>query len=179
MRDNIKSLNDIKINDDYFYLASLYPALSENLKKEAILWFRENLNALYYAALIHSNYRIPILDVATLSMLIEEPFNNVSKYKQIEETVCAVLVLIRKDTKQQELHPILDQFGTVNECFNFLINPLHFKNKQMIKPTWLCRCEDDILKELLKDEVLRNKMKTYIKEDYWGKLEYERIWKIL
>lgn len=78
--DNIKSLNDIKINDDYFYLASLYPALSENLKKEAILWFRENLNALYYAALIHSNYRIPILDVATLSMLIEEPFNNVSKY---------------------------------------------------------------------------------------------------
>ncbi len=177
--DNIKSLNDIKINDDYFYLASLYPALSENLKKEAILWFRENLNALYYAALIHSNYRIPILDVATLSMLIEEAFNNVSKYKQIEETVCAVLVLIRKDTKQQELHPILDQFGTVNECFNFLINPLHFKNKQMIKPTWLCRCEDDILKELLKDEVLRNKMKTYIKEDYWGKLEYERIWKIL
>lgn len=56
---------------------------------------------------------------------------------------------------------------------------MHFKNKQMIKPTWLCRCEDDILKELLKDEVLRNKMKTYIKEDYWGKLEYERIWKIL
>lgn len=43
----------------------------------------------------------------------------------------------------------------------------------------MCRCEDDILKELLKDEVLRNKMKTYIKEDYWGKLEYERIWKIL
>ena len=55
----------------------------------------------------------------------------------------------------------------------------NIKNKQMIKPTWLCRCEDDILKELLKDEVLRNKMKTYIKEDYWGKLEYERIWKIL
>lgn len=160
-------------------MASLYPALSENLKKEAILWFRENLNALYYAALIHSNYKIPILDVATLSMLIKEPFNNVSKYKQIEETVCAVLALIRKDTEQQELHPILDQFSAVNECINFFINPLHFKNKQIIKPTWLCRCEDDILKKLLKDEVLRNKMKSYIKEDYWGKLEYERIWKIL
>ncbi|MBS6563596.1 MAG: SIR2 family protein [Staphylococcus sp.] len=177
--DNIKTLNDIKVNNDYFYLASLYPALSANLKEEAVLWFRENIKGLYYAASIHLNYGIPVLDVKTLSELIKNPFKGVSKYVRVEETVCAVLARIRKDTEQQELHPILDKLSVKNECFKFFIDPLHFENKQIIESTWLCYCEDNILKQLLKDEVLRNKMKIYIKEDYLGKLEYERIWKIL
>lgn len=177
--ENIHGLDDIPNIDDIFLDASIFEVLNNKVQHEMIAYFKENIKELYYLLMLHESYHIPILDKKILKGLLETPCFGKSKYKDTEEISCLILSCIRKDSKYAIMYDIIDDFAKLNICFQFFLDPLNFSDLDMIQPTWVCHCEDGIIQKLLENRTIKEKVKEYITNDTFGKLVFDRIWKLL
>ena len=177
--ENIHSLDDIPDVKDIFLDASIFEALSKKVQYEMITYLKENIKELYYLLLLHESYHIPILEKEKLKELLETPCFEKSDYKDTEEISCLILARIRKDSECNIMHDIIDDFAKQNICFQFFLDPLNFSDLDMIQPTWVCHCEDSIAQKLLDYRIIKEKVKEYITNDTFGKLAFDRIWKLL
>ena len=177
--ENIHGLEDIPNIEDVFLDASIFEVLSNKVQREMIAYFKENIKELYYLLMLHESYHIPILDKKILKELLETPCFEKSNYKDTEEISSLILSRIRKNSEYSIMYDIIDDFAKQNICFQFFLDPLNFSDLDTIQPTWVCHCEDSIIQKLLENRIIREKVKEYVTNDTFGKLVFDRIWKLL
>ena len=177
--DCIQSINNISTKERFFFWASIFEVLNDKLKSYLIEYFKENIQDLHCLLAIYNNYHISILDKDTLNRLLLNPEFDKGYYRETEESSCAILAKIRKDENNKLMYDIIDEFAKKNQCIQFFLDPINFKHINEIKPTWVCRCDNEIIKSLLKNEIVRSKIKDYVRNDDFGKFEYEFIWNLL
>ena len=88
------------------------------------------------------------------------------------------ITILRKNKIFSDLYKLFDKFGEKHDIYHFILSPLEF-NVNDVEPDWLQCCSDEEIRELLKDESLREKTKNYIQTDPTGKLLYKRIFSLL
>lgn len=177
--DDIYSLDDIPDVKDVLLGASIFEALNKKVQHEMIDYFKENIKELYYLLILHEDYHIPILEEDILKKLLDAPCFDQGLYQNTEEVSCSILARIRKDSEYNVMYGIIDDFAKHNTCFQFFLDPLNFSDLDMIRPTWVCYCDDDIIQKLLDIRIIKEKVKEYITNDNFGKLEFDRIWELL
>lgn len=59
------------------------------------------------------------------------------------------------------------------------MNPIKWDKIDLIKPNWINYCDDDTVKVLLDNRIIREKVKEYIANDDYGRLSYNRIWSLM
>lgn len=102
------------------------------------------------------------------------------EYKQDENHLDTIycLTILRKNMSFSNLFNLFDEFGKEHAVYQFLLAPLEF-DINTIEPSWLRRCTDDEIRELLKNNTLRQKTKEYIQTNPIGRLLYKRIFALL
>ena len=89
------------------------------------------------------------------------------------------LVELRKSNTFKDLHEMIDSFGIHHAIYRFLIDPLNYNKLDEIEPEWVILCPDEVIRVLLKEDSLKQKIKDYIRTDATGKLYFEKIYKLL
>lgn len=121
----------------------------------------ESIHGLYTLLMIHENHQIPILEEKILRKAISSPDFSGDTYVEKEVFSCAVLARIRRNNEYQSLYGLIDNFAVKNECLQFFLNPIKFEKIGRIQSVWVCFCEDKIIKALLKNRIIKEKVKKY------------------
>lgn len=177
--ESIHDIEDIPDKEDPFFVSSFFSVLNVHVQKEVIMYFKQSIHDLYTLLMIHENYQIPILEEETLRKAISSPDFSDDTYVEKEVFSCAVLARIRRNNEYQSLYGLIDNFAVKNECLQFFLNPIKFEKIGRVQPVWVCFCEDKIIKALLKNRIIKEKVKEFITSDVFGKLRFDRIWKLL
>lgn len=97
----------------------------------------------------------------------------------VEEYTCSKLYELSKDTQYGSLLEAIGKFRKKHPCYMFYENPLAFKDRDAIKVTWLFYCSDKEVKELLRNDIIMQKVKDYCNTHKWRESFKRRIWDLL
>ena len=175
----INNLEDIPDLNDVFLCASIYKALNGDMQEKLLNYLKKNIKELYYLLLLNEEYDIPVIDKTTLKRLLEKPCFDSNLYGDTEEISCSILARLRKNDKCNSLFELIDAFAKNNVCLQFYMNPIKWDKIDLIKPNWINYCDDDTVKVLLDNRIIREKVKEYIANDDYGRLFYNRIWSLM
>lgn len=175
----INNLEDIPDLNDVFLCASIYKALNGDMQEKLLNYLKKNIKELYYLLLLNEEYDIPVIDKTTLKRLLEKPCFDSNLYVDTEEVSCSILARLRKNDKCNSLFELIDAFAKNNVCLQFYMNPIKWDKIDLIKPNWINYCDDDTVKVLLDNRIIREKVKEYIANDDYGRLSYNRIWSLM
>ena len=193
-----KSLNFSLVN----YLASVGFRLIEPLDDDYLMDdYGRNGFVLYkvmptktrahYVSLLHQTIKDPYTYIHILKLIRVKVKSEVDFKKMLDGirftakskndnklAFVANLVRLRKDSRFSNIHSILDEFGEKHKEYLFLMNPTKYNIIEEIEPLWMLACTRKELKDLLKNEFLRKRMKDYISSDS-GRLYFDSIFPLL
>jgi len=159
---------------------AMYKVLQEDVQKRFIEYMFKNCNNLLsYIKLIDMSQKIPAEQIK-----LKELLDNYKTTKRAESDgdylgVFWYLAELRKSNTFSDLHGLIDSFGINHAIYRFLIDPLNYNKLNEIKPEWVILCPDEVIRVLLKEDSLKQKLKDYIRTDATGKLNFEKIYKLL
>ena len=78
---------------------------------------------------------------------------------------CWRLAKIRRDEKNSNVHNIIDEYATKNECLKFYLSPLEYEDKENVLPEWLLFVDEETIQQLVKIDEYKNALKEYLKEN--------------
>lgn len=173
------TLEDSYLQEDYGWNGYvLYKVLPKTTKARYVSLLQHSSKNLreYSSILLH--LRIKIKEEGHFKSLLDKVnfakgTNSESKWALISN-----LARIRKDRKFSNIHGRIDKFGEKHKEYQFLMNPTKYNIIEEIEPLWMLACTRKDLKELLKNDVLRKKMKDYITSDA-GRQYFDSIFPLL
>lgn len=175
---NIVSIEQIKHRNFVFYTASFIKAVNESLSSTIIQYVQDNADCLYDLVMSEFYTGVRFLSNEKIIELSDIIFNQKCQYTNSEEITCAYLLNIFRK-KRNDVAKSLLVLAEKNDCFRFFMNPLQYISSSEIKISWLRMCNDDEIKELLKDEQIRNNAKKYIEEESWDKFFKDKFMKLV
>lgn len=157
-------------------LASLLLVTSKNLKKDII---RSILEKKDLCEIIEAEY-VTRARFLTVEMLNTYDIIVPQREEQwVEEYTCNKLFALSQDQNYSYLESGISDFKQKHPCYTFYENPLEFADTNAIKVTWLFFCPDVDLKELLRNDKIMKKVKTYCETHKWNEGFRKRIWDVL
>lgn len=160
--DDLVSVEQIMNGDSVIYTASFVNVVNEDLAKIIIQCVQKNADCLCELVISEHYTDARFLDNHNIIKLSEKFVNQ----KYSEECACKILLDIYNN-KRNDLSESISELAQKNDCFRFLKNPLHYYPTSEIKISWLRMCNENDMKELLKDEQIKTKAKKYINEEAW------------
>ncbi len=159
---------------------SMYEILPENTQKQFLEYMFENCNNLLrYLYLIGISQTTPTNQDKLNRLFYDYNVHGDNKSDLDFFNLFRYMLKLRKSSKFEGLHAIIDSFGNKYSIYRFLMNPLKYDKIDEVEPGWVVLCQDDTIKELLNDGLIRHKIKDYIKNDPTGQLYYEKIYSLL
>lgn len=155
-------MNSVKEKNNSEDLYYLYRVLDKAIQNEFSEYCQQNLN-------IVSSYLDFIAD-NDLIVASEEKFINM--IKEIRPKVnnenahcCWRLAKIRKNEFNSNVHSIIDDYATKNECLKFYLSPFEYKDKKNVIPEWLLFVDKDTIHKLVEVEEYKSALKQYLKDN--------------
>lgn len=164
-------------NLNVIYLASFVKAVDEETQKDIIKYVRENAKSLYDLVMSEIYTGEHFLTKDLIKRFREHVGDKKGMYRDTEERACKYLLKLSDERK--ELKEACADLGETCACIRFLRKPLVFEPIDEVKNTWLLYCEDNILKKLLKNEILKEKAKKYIEDNPWHYSFKNRFFKLV
>ena len=78
---------------------------------------------------------------------------------------CWRLAKIRKNEFNSNVHSIIDDYATKNECLKFYLSPFEYKDKKNVIPEWLLFVDKDTIHKLVEVEEYKSALKQYLKDN--------------
>lgn len=159
---------------------AMYKVLQEDVQKHFLEYMFKNCNNLLgYIKLIDMSQMVP-----AEQNKLKELLDNYKTSKRTESNgdylgIFWYLVELRKSNVFKDLHEMIDSFGNGYNIYRFLKDPLTYNKVDEIEPEWVILCPNEVIRELLKEESLKQKVKDYIRTDATGKLNFEKIYQLL
>lgn len=159
---------------------SMFGILDGDTRKDFLIYMFDNCHELLpYLKLMDKSQTVPV-NQEKLGMLFNDyKAQNRRGTKGIFLEIIWYLLKLRKSDKFENSYAIFDSFGSNYNIYRFLMDPLNYNNTTEIEPQWIILCQDETIRELLKNNLLRQKIKEYIKTDATGKLYFEKIYDFL
>lgn len=175
---NIVSIEQIKHRDFVFYTASFIKAVNESLSSTIIQYVQDNANCLYDLVMSELYTGAHFLTGELIRKFSKNIGSENCSFRNSEELVCAYLLELC-EKKRQDLKEACCELSKKSACIRFLSSPLAFKPIDEVKDTWLLYCEDNDLKGLLKNKIIKEKAKKYIEENPWHNSFKNRFFKLV
>ncbi len=152
---------------------AMYKILPKDIQKKYLDYIFMHSKSLFHYLQVMDRAQTCPSDSSTLQRLCDE-------YKQDNNYlgVFYFITILRKNKIFSDLYKLFDKFGEKHNIYHFILSPLEFSVND-VEPDWLQCCSDEEIRELLKDESLREKTKNYIQTDPIGKLIFKRIFSLL
>lgn len=161
------------VNGDGEIGLALYKILPKDIQRKYLDYMFVNCKRLIqYLRIMDITHKHPS-DFTTLRRLSGE-------YKQNDDYlgIFYYMTIMRRNALFSDLFELFDEFGGKHDIYKFLLDPLRF-NINAVEPSWLQCCSNNEIRELLKNESLRQKTKDYIQTDSTGRLVFKRIFSLL
>lgn len=159
---SLGSVEQIKKEESLLYTASFCNVSNECVKKEIVDYVRTKASSLLILALAEKITGVEFLTPDLLNKL-GQCFGETREWHfshPVEDCCILLRELVKKGRK--DLVSSIKELERTNRCLCFMNSPLEFDNVDEVEPLWLCSCDDDMIKELLKREVIKGKVKKYI-----------------
>ena len=152
---------------------AMYKILPKDIQKKYLDYiFTHSKSLIHYLQVMDRAQTCPS-DSSTLQSLCNE-YQPDDNYLGVFQYITS----LRKNKIFSDLYKLFDKFGEKHDIYHFILSPLEF-NINDVEPEWLQCCSDEEIRDLLKDESLREKTKNYIQTDQIGKKNYKRIFSLL
>ena len=157
-------------------LASLLLVTSKNLKQDIIkhILEKKDLCEIIEAEYVTRAHFLTIEMLRTYDLVIPK-----REEQWVEEYTCSKLLALSQDKDYSYLESGISDFKQKHPCYTFYENPLGYHNLNGIKVTWLFYCTDTDLKELLRNDKIMKKVKTYCETHKWNERFRKRVWDVL
>lgn len=166
--DSIGSINQLPIKDmNIKVLSSCYNILCAAVQIPLLDFIMQKIDSLPELLYVY-NRGIPVLTLEMLIKFMPPDFSKKTELCHPREFTCSKLVEVRKDSKYEHLHPLIDDNFKDDICFRFFMAPLDCIKEESVEPQWVLCQSDDIIKRYLSSEIHRNKIKEYVKNDSSG-----------
>lgn len=150
----------------------LYNVLPLKVQKDYVEYVQNNSKRLLIYLIILKNLNIGVDNIETFEELLKKPeFTTGFKKEQLTGT-CWILAGFRKSALYSNVHSIIDDFGKKHEQYKFYLDPIGYKDVDKIETLWLLRLEDSILKQLINNNIIKERIKKSILS---GKLEEKEV----
>lgn len=152
---------------------AMYKILPKDIQKKYLDYiFMHCKSLIHYLRIMNRTQTCPS-DSSTLQSLCNE-YQPDDNYLGVFQYITS----LRSNKSFSDLYKVFDKFGEKHDIYHFILSPLEF-NINDVEPEWLLCCSDEEIRDLLKDESLREKTKNYIQTDQIGKKNYKRIFSLL
>lgn len=177
--ESIGSINQLPIDRmDIDDLTSCYHVLCPSVQVQLLEIIKQKIDSLPELLEIHSKH-IPVLLPETFNKFMPPDFAKKTLYKHPREFTCSKLVEVRKDSKYEHLHPLIDDNFKDDICFRFFMDPLDCIQEESLEPQWILSQSDDIIKCYLASDIHRGKIKEYVMNDSSGHKWKDKILTLL
>lgn len=177
--DRIKDISML-INETEGQLGmTLYNVLPSNVQSDYMTYVQNNSKRLPVYVIILKNLHVGVTNVSVFEQLLKNPnFTTGFKEEQLT-TICWIFADFRKNAMYANVHPIIDAYGEQHEQYKFYLDPIGYKDIDKINTKWLLRLEESVLKELGKNNIIKEKVKTSVLSGELTKAESDILVKIL
>lgn len=173
------TLEDAYLLDDYGWNGFvLYRVLPKNTRVHYVSLLQNSAKDIIEYSNILLYLRVKIKEEYHFKNLLDNVNFTKGTSPEKKWALISNLARLRKDRKFSNIHSIIDGFGEKHKEYQFLMNPTKYKIIEEIEPLWMLSCTRKELKELLKNEVLRKKMKDHITSDV-GRQYFDSIYPLL
>lgn len=156
-----------------FYMYKILPAI---IQERYIDYLQQNIKDLTLYLEILGNLQVGVRYTDHFNDLLQ---NYKSNDNNDIAFVCSFLVALRRNDLYKNIHPIIDEFGNRHEPYKFLLAPLEYQNKEGIMPCWVLLCSNEEITELLKNDSIKKAYKLFMQNDELGKLNFNKLFKLL
>jgi len=173
------TLEDSYLMGDYGWNGyALYKVLHKKVRAHYVSLLQKSSKDLFEYSNILLLLKVKIKDENQFGTLLNKVKIAKGSSNERKWALISNLARLRKDRRFSNIHSILDEFGEKHKEYLFLMNPTKYDIIEEIEPIWMLACTRKELKELLKNEVLRKKMKDYIISDA-GRQYFDSIFPLL
>ena len=177
--DSIGSINQLPVKDmDLKVLSSCYNALCPAVQTSLLDIIMQKIDSLPELLSVYSK-GIPVLTFEMLKKFMPPDFSTKTEFCHPREFTCTKLVKVRKDSKYEHLHPLIDEYFKDDICFCFFMDPLDCIQEESLEPQWILSQSDDIIKCYLASDIHRGKIKEYVMNDSSGHKWKDKILTLL
>lgn len=170
--DDYLDFKQLVRNDGEIGLA-MYKILPKDIQKKYLDYiFMHCKSLIHYLRIMNRTQTCPS-DSSTLQSLCNE-YQPDDNYLGVFQYITS----LRSNKTFSDLYKVFDKFGENHDIYHFILTPLEF-NINDIDPKWLRCCSDEEIRELLRDESLREKTKNYIQSTPIDIKIYKRIFSLL
>ena len=150
----------------------MYNILPSSIKMEYLKYVQNNSKRLIIYLVILKQLNFGIDNVNAFEKLLKQP-RFIKEFEEEEITgACWYLADFRKNALYSNAHAMIDDFGKNHEQYKFYLDPIRYQDVDKIETTWLLRVEESMLKELIKNDIIKEKVKTSVLS---GKLDERKV----
>lgn len=153
--------------------------LKDTVRHEMITYVQSTIDNLYDLCIIELQTHLHIINTDLIKKL--KPTSNKSSHKYLwtEELICNILFQFTLDDEYEDIHEIIKELSSENECYRFISDPLNYDKFENIKGTWLEQLTDDKLKKLIENSEVRKIAVNYSDDSIRNSEFKNRIWRLL
>lgn len=157
----------------------MYNILPSNIQMEYLKYVQNNSKRLLIYLIILKNLSVGVDNIGVFEELLNKPTFTTGFKKEQLTGACWYLANFRKNALYTNVHSIIDDFGNKHEQYKFYLDPLGYQDVDKIEVLWLLRLEESMLKELINNAIIKEKVKTSIVSGKLDEREANMLIKIL
>ena len=157
----------------------MYNILPSNIQMEYLKYVQNNSKRLLIYLIILKNLSVGVDNIGVFEELLNKPTFTTGFKKEQLTGACWYLANFRKNALYTNVHSIIDDFGNKHEQYKFYLDPLGYQDVDKIEVLWLLRLEESMLKELINNAIIKEKVKTSIVSGKLDERESNMLIKIL
>lgn len=174
--DKVSDVSQLVKDSNWELGLILYEVLSVKIQRQYMDYTQQHINELLIYLILLDNLQVKVKYVDHFEELLSK---NIKLNEQQLTDICKYLVALRKNPIFDNIHSLIDKYGVEYEQYKFYLAPLEYPQKENIKPDWILRCSDSEIKVFLKYDVIKEKYKKFMQSDELGKLNYDKLFRLL
>ena len=176
---DVPSIDDLAEIKNIVLRSTFLLALPEEVRLKFVDHLRASARDMYELCLMEYRTGAHIITNDTIERLkgkILDKKSNLDHYS--EALACTIMKDLTLKEEYAEIKEALLSFQDNNECFRFMLDPIHFKDVSKIHAAWLIYVDDDDLVVLLQNDEIRKMIGDFYKKEPWNIHFKERIWDV-
>lgn len=153
--------------------------LKDTVRHEMITYIQSTIDNLYDLCIIELQTHLHIINTDLIRKLKPTINKSSNTYLWTEEVICNILFQFTLDDEYEDIHEIIKELSSENECYRFISDPLNYDKLENIKGTWLEQLTDDKLRKLIENSVVRKIAVNYSDDSIRNSDFKNRIWRLL
>ena len=156
---DMSSIEKKQNSEDLYFL---YDVLDKSTQKRFARYCQRNFSfaGSYFEFIVKNNLKVDSIDK------FKEMIERIQVAFPVQNAFCCWrLAAIRNNESNENLIQIIDEYAKENECLNFYLSPVSYRDKKNVNPEWLLQTDYDTILKLVKISDYKTILKKYLDDN--------------